>query len=936
MLKPDTLEQPIVSPADNYQYRYLELENGLRVTLVNAPESDKASAAMSVSVGSMDDPENREGLAHFLEHMLFLGTEPYPEADAYQEFIKQNGGSHNAFTSYRQTTYFFDIDNDKLEGAIDRFAPFFISPTFDAAYVDREKNAVHAEYSASLKEDGRRIFSAEKMAMNPDFSFSNFATGNLDTLSDRDGQSIRSELIDFYKKHYSSDRMTLVIAGDYSLDTLENWTRSSFAEVPKRDVEFVRPDVPWFIPGQLPLDMNIAPIKELRRLQFTFPMPEVESKYRAKPLQLISSLLGHEGEGSILAALKEKGWAEGLSAGMSLSTQYASSLQVSIQLTRDGLLHIDDITQMVLDYAKLMRQQPLPEYLAQEQKLLNEMTFRFQEHGELSQYAIRLTSNMMMFPVEDIIYGNYRMEGNTEEIVQPYLARLTANNMLRTLIAPGVSTDTIDPWYGTDIQIRPSDFIYKESGNEALTANLYLPKPNPFIPENLEVNPSAPQSIPKALVNNEQKQVWYYPDNQFDLPKTQMFTNLNLPSVADSAQGRVLASLYARAVNEALNTFSYPASLAGLNYNLGANTSGLTIALGGYQDKLPILLTQILDTMTSLTVTPSEFDRYRASLKRSLENKLKARPYQRTLDDLKTQVQTPSFDDSELLTILDSVSLEQLLQFSKDIPSAVSTQVFVHGALSENDAVTLAKLIDDYYPANQVLPSLPSIVKMPNDAVYASRLDSDHPDQAMTLYVQGNESGDYARAKMGLLAQILSTPYYQLMRTEKQLGYIVFASAYPRQDIPGLIFIVQSPTSSVSEIWQHTQEFLTSYRATLDAMPEDEFELYKQGLISLLTEKPKNMGEKATRFWSELTSARYQFDSNIAIAERVSKLTKAEILALYDVAFPATANTENRLAQSLFIIGNVPENTLMMDTEMKSKLTTFPAKSLIFTDDASK
>merc|ERR1711879_1018245 len=133
--------------------------------------------------------------AHFLEHMLFLGTEPYPESGEYQAHISRHGGSHNAFTAHQQTTYFFSIDNDELSGALDRFAPFFISPTFDETYVDCEKNAVHAEYSAKIKDDFRRIYNAEKQAMNPDHPYAKFSTGNLDTLSDRPDSKIRDELI---------------------------------------------------------------------------------------------------------------------------------------------------------------------------------------------------------------------------------------------------------------------------------------------------------------------------------------------------------------------------------------------------------------------------------------------------------------------------------------------------------------------------------------------------------------------------------------------------------------------------------------------------------------------------------------------------------------------------------------------------------------------
>ena len=92
---------PVKSPNDDNEYRYLRLENELRVLLISAPESNKAAASMNVAVGSGDDPANRVGLSHFLEHMLFLGTEKYPDPGEYQQFIKSHGGSHNAFTAFQ-------------------------------------------------------------------------------------------------------------------------------------------------------------------------------------------------------------------------------------------------------------------------------------------------------------------------------------------------------------------------------------------------------------------------------------------------------------------------------------------------------------------------------------------------------------------------------------------------------------------------------------------------------------------------------------------------------------------------------------------------------------------------------------------------------------------------------------------------------------------
>ncbi|MEK9766485.1 MAG: hypothetical protein VW274_08385, partial [Thalassolituus sp.] len=101
------------------------------------------------------------------------------------------------------------------------------------------------------------------------------------------------------------------------------------------------------------------------------------------------------------------------------------------------------------------------------------------------------------------------------------------------------------------------------------------------------------------------------------------------------------AKLYARTVNEALNTYSYPASLAGLNYRLAATDQGLEVAVGGYYDKLPVLLQRIFDEMGSIEISEEEFSRYRSSLQRALENNLKARPFQRTMAEMKNWLIDP-------------------------------------------------------------------------------------------------------------------------------------------------------------------------------------------------------------------------------------------------------------------------------------------------------
>ncbi|MEH6449237.1 MAG: insulinase family protein [Oleispira sp.] len=901
----------IQSPNDQREYRSLVLDNGLKVILVADKEADKAAASLAVNVGSGDDPKGRQGLAHFLEHMLFLGTEPFPEAGEYQEFINKHGGSHNAFTAHDVTNYFFEIDNDALATALDRFAPFFISPTFNAEYVEREKNAVNAEYTSKSKDDGRRIFSAEKQAMNPEHPYAKFATGSLITLEDRPDSLIRDELITFYHQHYSANEMSLTLIGNYDLDILEQWTEEKFSAIPKRDVVAKAQRPSLYQPDQLPLDLQIEPIKELRQLKLSFPMPESLSLYQYKPLQIINHLLGHEGEGSLLALFKKRGWAEGLSAGRGVSTPWESTLTVNIQLTLVGLFRIDEITAAVFAYIELLQQglqdEDFIERIYGEQHQLSELAFANQEKSKAGHFAVRLTNNLRHREASQVIYGDYQWQTPAIEVLKPFLDQLTCNNLIRTLIAPEVETNTTDTWYDTKIMLRPAvikdftaskDPILKPEYRE----QLFLPKANPFIPSSFALTDAPAQDIPTTLIDETGLRLWYYPEQEFRLPKAKVFINLHNQDVANNAKDRIIAQLFSHSVNELISSYTYPAYVAGLNYQLHASGRGLELSMSGYHDKLHVLLEKIVDTMASLTaenVSEEEFKRYQAQLKRRLENQLKAKPYERTISELRRWLRNPSFSQQELIAALDTVTLEDVLAFNTRLKQSLYVDSYVHGTLEPEAAKAISEVLKKAYQPSGERIAPAKISKIPNSTIvnnktadspisnqYLQAIERQHPDSAMSLYIQGQQfdvlTSDDARAHYALLAQIISSPYYQWLRTEKKMGYIVSASPFPQNAVPGLIFIVQSPNASSAEILAESESFFIDFKRQLAELTTEEFEDHKQGLISRLVSKKKNMAEKVGHFWHNIEVNRLTFDTNESIANDVEQIQLAQIQALFE------------------------------------------------------
>ena len=197
----------IIAPQnDHSSYKVLVLPNQLRVVLVSDPNATEAAAAIDVNAGSFNNPAGVDGLAHFCEHMLFLGTKKYPGKSEYSSFLSANGGYDNAYTSTQNTNYYFAVNLDALEEALDRFAQFFIAPLFTANSTYAEMNAVNSEYDKDLNDPGWKAWQLLKNVSNPQHPFSRFSVGSIGTLNITD---IRDRLIKYYNTSYSANQVCL-------------------------------------------------------------------------------------------------------------------------------------------------------------------------------------------------------------------------------------------------------------------------------------------------------------------------------------------------------------------------------------------------------------------------------------------------------------------------------------------------------------------------------------------------------------------------------------------------------------------------------------------------------------------------------------------------------------------------------------------------------
>ena len=866
-------------------YKAFVLTNGLKVLVISDPTTDKAAAAVDVYVGSGNDPVNRQGLAHFLEHMLFLGTERFPKPGEYQRFIGAHGGSHNAYTAFEHTNYFFDIDADYLEPALDRFSQFFVAPLFNPTYVDRERNAVESEYRSKIMGDGRRQIDAQRQVVNPAHPYAKFPVGSLETLADAPPGTLREDLIHFYNEHYSSDRMSLVVLGKESTETLKAWVLQRFSDVRKNPEPATVSSPPLYLDGTLPLRLDVAPHKDLRRMTMSFPIPPVMAHYKSKPTYYLSNLIGHEGDGSLLSVLKEEGWSGGLSVGTGLDTRSEATLNIGISLTDEGLRHVSEIVGYVFQYIRLLETQGVKQWIFDEQRTLAELGFEFQEERDPIGYVSGLAQSQHMYPQSEVLTGNFVMDEFDPVLLREYLGYLRPDNMMLTVVAKGLETDQTSPRFQAPYRVSK---ITPEMTAAWLAGptdeRLAMPAPNIFVPENLAITTPMHNSPRPVLIKEEAGlRVWHKQDADFKTPRADFFFSVRSPNANDTPRHSVLTSLYVDLVRDQLNEFAYPAMLAGLEYSLYKHIRGFSVRISGYSDKQDLLLQRIVGVLREPDIDEERFSIYKEQFTRRLQNAKQDRPYSQTMSEVTTLLLRPSWTEEQQLAALAPLTADDLRRFVPQLHEEVEVIALSHGKSDERAALRLSALLEEHLVAAAKPTSVPEgqVVKLGDGDRYVRQLDIAHDDSSVVVYFQGPDTSYLSRAQVALLAQVLRSHYYHDLRTEKQLGYVVFSTPMMLLEAPGLGFVVQSPTTDPIALENYTEAFIRGFADKLDAMDDMEFQRYKRGLLTRIMEEDKTISDRTDRYWREIDRKHYQFDSRERMAEAIERISKTDFAKFY-------------------------------------------------------
>ena len=209
-------------------YETLVLENGLRVRLYHEPRLKRAAAFLRVDAGSHDVAPAWPGLAHFLEHLFFLGTDRFSGDQALMAYVQRQGGQLNASTRERHTDYFFEVPPPAFSGALERLCEMLARPRMSPTDQRREREVLHAEFIAWSRDPEAQHQLWATGPLSGKHPLRAFHAGNRYSLPVA-RPDFQLELQTFYRRFYQAPQMTLCVVGPQSLMQLQAVVQRSAA-----------------------------------------------------------------------------------------------------------------------------------------------------------------------------------------------------------------------------------------------------------------------------------------------------------------------------------------------------------------------------------------------------------------------------------------------------------------------------------------------------------------------------------------------------------------------------------------------------------------------------------------------------------------------------------------------------------------------------------
>jgi len=879
------------SEKDPRQYQAIKLDNGMTVLLVSDAQATKSLAALTLPVGSLENPTDQLGLAHYLEHMVLMGSKRYPQPDNLAEFLKKHGGSHNASTASYRTAFYLEVENDALQPAVDRLADAIAEPLLDPVNADRERHAVNAELTMARSRDGLRMAQVGAETLNPEHPSSRFSGGNLETLRDKPGSKLHDALTAFYHRYYSANLMKAVIYGNQPLPELQKIAAATFGRVANHHATVPDISVPVVTDKQKGIIIHYVPAQPRKQLKIEFRIDNNSDKFRSKTDTLIGYLIGNRSKNTLSDWLQNQGLADSISAGADpVIDRNGGVFSIAISLTDKGQAKRDEVIAAVFSYLNQLRTEGIDKRYFDEVAHVLDLDFRYPSITRDMDYIEWLVDTMLRVPVADTLVAPYIADDYDAQAIGARLEGMTPENARIWFISPkephNKTAYFVDAPYQVD---KISAQRFKDWQVESDKIKLSLPVLNPYIPDDFSlIKADKAYARPQELMNQQGLRVFYMPSQYYaDEPKANITLALRNKAAMSTAQNQVMFALNDYLAGVALDELSSQASVGGISFSTSED-DGVTFSATGFTQRLPKLMSQLLKGYTSFTPTQAQLEQAKSWYLERLDAADKGKAFELAIQPAQLLSQLPYTQRSERRKLVATISLQQLMDYRKMLLEQSAPELMVVGNMTPDAVRSLATEVKtqlnceghEWWHSEHVTITKPTLANL-------QEAGSSTDSALAAVYVPVGFEEYQSMASSAMLSQIIQPWFYNQLRTEEQLGYAVFAFQMPVGRQWGIGFLLQSNVKQPAFLLSRFKAFYPTAEKRLREMSKADFAQYQAAMINELKQRPQTLDEEAGRFSKDFDRENYKFDTREKVIAQIQALTPQSVADFFHQAVMA-------------------------------------------------
>lgn len=458
-------------------YKYL-LENGLESYIIHDKKAKSDGAGMLIKAGAVMDGDVL-GLAHFTEHMLFLGSKKYPNATHFVDFTTSRHGKHNGATRVNSTFFYFKIDKDYFQNGFDMFSRFFIDPLIDPKFVDMEINSVNSEFLKNCQMDSAKKEHVLRRLSKSRSFYNRFRTGNVNTLLEyakNKNLNLTSLVKNYISEYYVPNNMVLVVYGSKNPEIYQNLIFKTFSKLKRQIVKDIKEEenpFDFFKQGSLTFYETLKDHKELE-INFLIPNEFYIKKNSTldivtNPALFIKFLFNQKVEGSLYDYLRKNGLITALKSQLKKLIEGHLVFKIHLYLTEKGISNLNKLFMNIIEYINFIKN-----FAIKDEKLFNMVKRHFDKafFGSTKSHKtytfIKMFCKKILEYPDKFILSQHKLLNNynDEKInLEKFVDYLTLNNAM--IMFGNKFFDNLELYsnYSTFIENFDLNLILKEKEN---------------------------------------------------------------------------------------------------------------------------------------------------------------------------------------------------------------------------------------------------------------------------------------------------------------------------------------------------------------------------------------------------------------------------------------------------------------------------------------